>query len=120
MEIECDSAAQRRNYDLRILQERPPRYSTLLRARRLAHSSPDVPLAFFEAEVESARMHVESYATVTSGIAFALHEPESVLPRCSVRSPPCGRWPEPAGRTRVEQSDAGEHRLQSSKKFRKI
>jgi hypothetical protein len=56
-------------------------YELLLRARRLAHSSPDVPLAFFEAEVESARMHVESYATVTSGIAFALHEPESVLPR---------------------------------------
>jgi hypothetical protein len=52
-----------------------------LRAHRLAHSSPDVPLALFEAEVETTRVHVAPYATVTSGITFALHEPQAVLPR---------------------------------------
>jgi Pyridoxamine 5'-phosphate oxidase len=52
-----------------------------LRARRLAHSSPEVPLAFFEAEVEAVRNHVAPYAAVTHGIAFALHEPQVVLPR---------------------------------------
>lgn len=52
-----------------------------LRARRLAPTSPDVPLAFFEAEVETARRHVAPYAAVTSGITFALHEPQAVLPR---------------------------------------
>ena len=36
-----------------------------LRSRRLAHSSPEVPLAFFEAEVETVRHHVAPYATVT-------------------------------------------------------
>src|SRR5262249_38014446 len=29
-----------------------------LRSRRLAHSTPDVPLAFFEAEVETVRQHI--------------------------------------------------------------
>jgi pyridoxamine 5'-phosphate oxidase-like protein len=52
-----------------------------MRARRLAHSSPDVPLAFFEAEVETARTHVAPYADVTGGITFALHDPQAVLPR---------------------------------------
>jgi hypothetical protein len=52
-----------------------------LRARRLAHTSADVPLAFFEAELESARLHCAPYAAVTSGITFALHEPDAVLPR---------------------------------------
>ena len=52
-----------------------------LRAHRLTHASPDVPLAFFEAELESARMHVAPYAAVTGGITFALHEPQAVLPR---------------------------------------
>jgi hypothetical protein len=52
-----------------------------LRARRLAHSTPDVPLAFFEAEVENVRQHVAPYASVTGGITFALHDPEAVLPR---------------------------------------
>jgi hypothetical protein len=52
-----------------------------LRARRLAHTSPDVPLAFFEAELETARTHVAPYAAVTSGVTFALHEPQKVLPR---------------------------------------
>jgi hypothetical protein len=52
-----------------------------LKARRLARTSPDVPLAFFEAELESARLHQAPYAAVTSGITFALHEPDAVLPR---------------------------------------
>jgi hypothetical protein len=52
-----------------------------LHARRLAHSSHDAPLAFFEAEVETARTHEAPYATVASGITFALHEPQAVLPR---------------------------------------
>ncbi len=52
-----------------------------LRSRRLAHSTADVPLAFFEAEVETVRQHVAPYATVTGGITFSLHDPQSVLPR---------------------------------------
>ena len=52
-----------------------------LRSRRLAHSAPDVPLAFFEAEVETVRQHVAPYATVTGGITFSLHDPQAVLPR---------------------------------------
>jgi hypothetical protein len=52
-----------------------------MRARRLAHGSPDVPLAFFEAEVETGRIHKVPYATITSGITFSLHEPEAVLAR---------------------------------------
>jgi hypothetical protein len=52
-----------------------------LKARRLAPASPDVPQAFFEAELESALLHTAPYAAVTSGITFALHEPDAVLPR---------------------------------------
>jgi pyridoxamine 5'-phosphate oxidase-like protein len=52
-----------------------------LRARRITNSSSEIPLAFFEAELEAARMHVAPYAAVTSGITFALHEPQAVLPR---------------------------------------
>src|SRR5580693_1655877 len=52
-----------------------------MRTRRLARSSPDVPLAFFEAEVETVRIHKAPYAAITSGITFALHEPEAVLAR---------------------------------------
>jgi len=52
-----------------------------MRARRLPGSSPDVPLAFFEAEAETARVHVAPYATVTSGITFALQAPQAALPR---------------------------------------
>ena len=52
-----------------------------LRARRLAHSAPDVPLAFFEAEIETVRQHVAPYATVAGGITFLLHDPQAVLPR---------------------------------------
>jgi hypothetical protein len=52
-----------------------------LRARRLVHSLPEVPLAFFEAEVEVVRRHVEAYAAVTSGFTFVLHDAKVVLPR---------------------------------------
>ena len=52
-----------------------------LRARRLDNASDDVPLAFFEAALESARVHAAPYADVTTGITFALHDPVSVRPR---------------------------------------
>ena len=52
-----------------------------IRAHRLAASPPEIPLTFFEGEVETARTHVAPYAAVTSGITFALHEPQAVLPR---------------------------------------
>lgn len=53
----------------------------MLRAHRLAYSPPDVPLAFFEAEVETVRHHKAPYAAVTQGITFLLHDPHAVLPR---------------------------------------
>lgn len=56
-----------------------------LRTRRLPapldEDGPHVPLAFFEAVVETTRVHVAPYAAVTGGITFALHDPEAVLPR---------------------------------------
>jgi hypothetical protein len=52
-----------------------------LRAHQLQHSSPGMPLAFFEAEVETTRFHKAPYAAVTGGITFTLHEPQAVLPR---------------------------------------
>jgi hypothetical protein len=52
-----------------------------MRAYRLAHSAPDVPLAFFEAELVETRVHKAPYAAITGGITFALHEPEAVLAR---------------------------------------
>jgi hypothetical protein len=52
-----------------------------LRAHRLQRSTPDVPLAFFEAEVETVRHHKAPYASVTQGVTFSLHDPDAVLPR---------------------------------------
>jgi hypothetical protein len=52
-----------------------------LRSYRLASPTPDVPLAFFEAEVEAVRQHVAPYARVTGGVTFALQDPQAVLPR---------------------------------------
>jgi hypothetical protein len=49
--------------------------------RRLAHASPEIPLAFFEAELVEGRVHKAPYAAVSGGITFTLHEPQSVLPR---------------------------------------
>ena len=52
-----------------------------MRARPLAGAPLEVPLALFEAELESARLHKAPYAEVTTGVTFALHHPEAVLPR---------------------------------------
>jgi hypothetical protein len=52
-----------------------------LRVHRLPHAPPNVPLAFFEAVVQTTRQHVAPYAAVTGGVTFALHDPPSVLPR---------------------------------------
>jgi hypothetical protein len=56
-------------------------YELKLRSRRLANPTSDVPLALFEADVEAVRHHVAPYAKVTGGVAFALHDPQAVLPR---------------------------------------
>jgi hypothetical protein len=52
-----------------------------MRCRRLAHASPDTPLALFEAEPVEVRMHKAPYATVSGGVTYVLHEPQSVLQR---------------------------------------
>jgi hypothetical protein len=52
-----------------------------MRAQRLNHSSQQVPLAFFEAEIVAVRSHAAPYAAVTEGITFSLHDPDGVLPR---------------------------------------
>lgn len=52
-----------------------------MKCRRLAHSSSNGPLAFFEAELLEVRTHKAPYATVSSGVTFVLHEPQSVLHR---------------------------------------
>lgn len=39
------------------------------------------PLALFEGLVSEVRTHVAPYAELTGGLAFRLHQPESVLPR---------------------------------------
>ena len=46
-----------------------------------AFASPEVPLAFFEAELVEVRTHKAPYAAVSGGVTFTLHEPQSVLPR---------------------------------------
>ncbi|MDN5858483.1 MAG: hypothetical protein L0H84_07655 [Pseudonocardia sp.] len=51
-----------------------------LHARRLPDPA-GVPLALFEAVVETTRVHVAPYAAVTGGITFALHDPAAVFPR---------------------------------------
>jgi hypothetical protein len=52
-----------------------------MRCQRLAHASPDASLAFFEAELVELRLHKAPYASVSGGVTFALHEPQSVLQR---------------------------------------
>jgi Pyridoxamine 5'-phosphate oxidase len=56
-------------------------YELRMHARQLQQAAPEVPLACFEAEVERVRKHVAPYADVTTGVTFALHEPQVVLPR---------------------------------------
>lgn len=51
------------------------------RAHPLQRSTPEVPLALFEAQVEQVREHSARYADVTTGITFALHDPDAVLAR---------------------------------------
>jgi Pyridoxamine 5'-phosphate oxidase len=52
-----------------------------MRCHGLSHAAPDVPLAFFEAELIEVRFHKASYAAVSGGVTFVLHEPQSVLQR---------------------------------------
>lgn len=52
-----------------------------LRLRRLDVDEPEVPLLFLEATVEGVRHHRASYAEVSSGVTFEVHDPASVLPR---------------------------------------
>ena len=52
-----------------------------MRARKCGDGTPEVPLVFFEAEVDHVRLHVAPYADVTCGIGFALHDPSTVLDR---------------------------------------
>jgi hypothetical protein len=52
-----------------------------LKARTLTAPAEETSLAFFEAEPVMTRIHVAPYAAVVSGITFALHEPQAVLPR---------------------------------------
>ena len=52
-----------------------------LQARPIGPVPTELPLTFFEAEVRTVRMHVTSYAKVTAGVTFVLHQPEGVLAR---------------------------------------
>lgn len=52
-----------------------------LRATACGHQVPEGPLAYFKAEVDAARLHVATYADVTSGVTFALHDPSAGLLR---------------------------------------
>jgi hypothetical protein len=52
-----------------------------MHARRLEHVDLKEPLAMFEAEIETSRVHVAPYAALTSGITFALRDADEVLPR---------------------------------------
>jgi hypothetical protein len=55
--------------------------SIRLRARKCEHGTQEMPLAFFEAEVERIRMHSAPNADVVSGITFTLREPSAVIDR---------------------------------------
>ena len=52
-----------------------------LRAAPCSHQVPDGSLAYFKAEILGARGHAVDYADVTSGITFAIHDPQPVLLR---------------------------------------
>ena len=55
--------------------------SIRLRARKCGEGTQEMPLAFFEAEVERVRMHFAPGADVVSGITFTLREPSAVVDR---------------------------------------
>jgi hypothetical protein len=48
-----------------------------MRACKYSDGTPEVPLVFFEAEVEQVRQHSAGYAKVTSGITFSVNDPEA-------------------------------------------
>jgi hypothetical protein len=52
-----------------------------MRAQQINKEIEGVPLTFFEAQVESIRQHVATYADVLSGVTFSLHEPHAVFAR---------------------------------------
>jgi len=52
-----------------------------LRATVCDRQAAEASLAFFKAEIDSARLHSVPYAEVTSGVTFSLHEPSVVLQR---------------------------------------
>jgi hypothetical protein len=52
-----------------------------LRATACHREVAEASLAFFKAEIDSARLHSVPYAEVTSGVTFSLHEPSAVLQR---------------------------------------
>jgi hypothetical protein len=56
-------------------------WAVRLRATACDRDVAEGSLAFFKAKIDSARMHAASYADVTSGVTFSLHEPSAVLPR---------------------------------------
>ena len=53
-------------------------YSIRLRARKCEQGTQEMPLAFFEAEVERIRVHTTPSADVVSGITFTLRESSAV------------------------------------------
>lgn len=55
--------------------------SVRLRARKCEQGTQEMPLAFFETEVERVRMHFAPGADVVCGITFALREPSAVIDR---------------------------------------
>ena len=50
-------------------------------ARKYSDGTPEVPLAFFEAEVQQVRQHSAQYAKVTGGITFSLNHPATTQSR---------------------------------------
>jgi hypothetical protein len=51
------------------------------RARKCGEGTQEMPLVFFEAEIERVRMHFSPGAEVVSGITFTLREPSAVVSR---------------------------------------
>jgi hypothetical protein len=52
-----------------------------MEATKLGEGPAEVPLAFFEARLQTTRHHQAPYADVTSGVTFRLHDPDAVLAR---------------------------------------
>jgi hypothetical protein len=84
-----------------------------MHATKLGEGVAEIPLAFFEAKLEATRQHQAPYADVTSGVTFALHDPEAVLARWR-RQIAALRDPTGAGVGRAEASRQGRHRRPSN------